>query len=401
MSTFAQPHFAAPCPATIKVPKSFGWLASLVITLPMLLLTGVLLFGGLEAFRNPDLLRLGSLLTVWLGLNMVFFAMMQTGKTNVFRSTLFVIIAISFVLTFIPNLIETRGNIGLTQTDFIDGKTPFCHMVIPMVLIPAAFTKTIIFPGSLLTGYASIGSMLVLWLAASLTLGRGWCSWVCFFGGMDEGCSHLLKMPVMKTIDPRWTYLPLAILLVIVLASAATLSPTYCEWLCPFKAVTEFESVTNVRTLVQTVLFVSLFVGLVVVLPILTRKRTQCALFCPMGAFQSWTNKLNIHEIRVNREYCSDCGRCVSKCPTLSITKESVARGCALSSCTKCGLCVDECPRKAASFHVKWTCAFISPRLARVLFLYPAFLFMSAIGGSMMVGALVRILRLIATGSMF
>jgi len=50
--------------------------------------------------------------------------------------------------------------------------------------------------------------------------------------------------------------------------------------------------VTSTRVFIQTVLFASLFIGLVVVLPILTRKRVQCALFCPMGAFQGWTNQL-------------------------------------------------------------------------------------------------------------
>lgn len=400
MSTSVPSLPALPAPPRNKTPLALGWAASIGLTLPMMLFTGLLLIGGPEALANSSPLRAGATLTVWLALNAVFFAMLRTGRTNRYRTALFVTVAVSFVLTFIPNLLETRGSIALTTADMIEGKTPFCHMVIPMVLVPAALTKTIIFPGSLLTGYASIGSMLVLWLAASLTLGRGWCSWVCFFGGLDEGCSHLKKKPVIKSVDRRWTYLPLAILLVIVLASAATLSPTYCEWLCPFKAVTEFEAVTDARTLVQTFVFVTLFVALVIVLPILTRKRTQCALFCPMGAFQGWTNKLNLHQIRINRDLCADCGRCVRECPTYSITEASVAQGGTLTSCTKCGQCVDVCARQAVSFHIKGTKPFASPRLARTLFLYPAFLFMAAIGGGMMIGALLRIMKLVTTGSL-
>jgi len=77
-----------------------------------------------------------------------------------------------------------------------------------------------------------------------------------------------------------------------------------------------------------------------------------------------------------------------------------VAAGGALTSCTKCGNCVDACPKNAISFHVKGTKLFGSPRLARVLFLYPVFLFLTAIGGGMMVGALLRIIRLVTTGSL-
>ena len=400
MTTKVQPQLALQTPASDRAPLAFGWISSVLIAFPMLLLTGLLLLGGPEALKSFTRLRLDATLTVWLGLNGVFLAMLRSGRTNAYRRVLFVLIALSFVLTFIPNLLETRGHVAFTAGDMADCRIPFCHMVIPMVLIPAAFTKTIIFPGSLLTGFASIGSMVVLWLAGSLTLGRGWCSWVCFFGGMDEGCSHLLNRPVIKTVDRRWTYLPLAVLLMIMLVSAATLSPTYCEWLCPFKSVTEFESVTSTRVFIQTVLFASLFIGLVVVLPIVTRKRVQCALFCPMGAFQGWTNQLNIHEIRMNRDACTDCGRCVTQCPTFSLSSESVAAGGALMSCTKCGNCIDACPKNAVSFHVKGTKLFASPRLARVLFLYPAFLFLAAIGGGMMVRALLRIIRLVATGSL-
>ena len=162
-----------------------------------------------------------------------------------------------------------------------------------MTLIPAALTKTIIFPGMITGGYASIASMFVIWIGASLALGRGWCSWGCFFGGLDDAFSRLLKKPILPRIDRRWTYLPWAVLLAVVLTAAAFLSPTYCTWLCPYKAVTEFKEVTSFTILVQTIIFVSLFIALVVVLPLLTKRRIQCSLFCPFGAMQALTNRIN------------------------------------------------------------------------------------------------------------
>lgn len=398
-TTDSAPSCSGHCPAKLS-HQAFGWLASLAISLPMLLITALLVFGSPENVSHMGQVQKLISLSVWLGINGAFFAMLRTGKTDRIRATLFITMAVCFALSFIPNLIEMRGSMSFSEKEIFDNKTPFCHMVIPMTLIPAALKQTIIFPGSLSEGFASIGMMLVIWLTASLTLGRGWCSWVCFYGGWDDGCSRLRSKPVLKSINRRWTYVPVALLLTMVLLAAATLSPTYCDWLCPFKAVSEYAEVTSFKIFVQTVIFVSLFVGLVIVLPILTKKRTQCALLCPMGAFQGWTNHLNLHRIEIDRERCVKCGLCVKACPTLSLTLESVAQGRALTTCTKCGRCIDACPKRAIHFHVKGTQSGARPRLARVLFLYPAMLIYSAMGAHMIIGALMRLVKLITTGSM-
>ncbi|HYA32292.1 MAG TPA: 4Fe-4S binding protein, partial [Thermodesulfovibrionales bacterium] len=277
---------------------------------------------------------------------------------------------------------------------------PFCHMVIPMTLIPGALTKTIIFPGTIVGGFASISSMFILWIGASLSLGRGFCGWTCFFGGLEDGFSRLIKRPIIKRINPVFTYLPWALLLFIVLTSAAALSPVYCTWLCPFKAVTEYVQVISVKTLVQMVIFVTLFAGLVVTLPILTKKRIQCGLFCPFGAFQSLTNKVTGFTIRIDPDKCVKCGRCIRSCPTFSLDDESVASGGSRISCMKCGRCVDLCPKGAIHYHVKGTEPRSSGTLQRLLFLYPAFLFLATMGGGFFKDAIVRIIKLAATGHM-
>ncbi|NLY76299.1 MAG: 4Fe-4S binding protein, partial [Firmicutes bacterium] len=328
-----------------------------------------------------------------------FILMVHTGKTDKYRSILFVTYAVCFVMSFIPNLLEVRGSNVYTPEDMIQGNIPFCHMVIPMTVIPAALTKTIIFPGSLLEGFASIGSMIIIWLGASLALGRGFCSWGCFYGGLEDGFARIGKKPFLKKIDPKWRYLSYAVLLGVVLTSLATLSPTYCIWLCPFKAVTEFEKISSVLVLIQTIIFVSLFVGLVMVLPILTKKRTQCSFLCPMGAFQSFTNKVDPFEIRIDRENCSHCGLCINVCPTFSMDEASLAKGKANLSCAKCGKCIDRCPKKAISLGVKGsTTAGNRGGGVRLIFLYPAFMFLVAFSGGMIQDAIRRVLMLLTTG---
>ena len=91
------------------------------------------------------------------------------------------------------------------------------------------------------------------------------------------------------------------------------------------------------------------------VLPFLTKLRTQCAFFCPFGAFQSLSNKISVFEIRMDRTKCADCVTCRRACPTLVLDETSVAKGRAGMSCMKCGACVDACTKDAVRWHIKGT----------------------------------------------
>jgi polyferredoxin len=219
---------------------------------------------------------------------------------------------------------------------------------------------------------------------------------------MDEGFSRLFKKARIKKINPKWTYLPYAVLLLIVLASTLTLAPFYCQWLCPFKTVTEYPEITSVETIIQAVIFISLFIALVVVLPALTRRRIQCSLFCPMGAFQSWTNKINVFEVCVDPAKCIKCKKCIAACPTFSINEETIARGKTAMTCMKCGKCVDACEQKAIFYHIKGTPLIDGKvEIYRRLFIYPAFIFLATMAGGNVQDAIVKMIKLVTTGSMF
>lgn len=386
------PKLRALCPS-----PAVGLFKAILITLPMLLFTALLVLS--ERLTAAPATQFAALIT-YLFLNSLFFLMVYTGRTYKYRSIFFITYSFCFILAFITNLVEVRGTMQYSFSTMLDGDNPCCHLAIPMMIIPAALTRTIIFPGSIFAAFAGISSMIILWLGVTLALGRGWCSWVCFYGGMDDGFSRLCKKPKLS-IAKRWTYLPHAVLLFSILVSAATLSPAYCEWLCPFKAVTEFSVIDSVTTAIQTVIFLVLFIGLVIILPILTGRRTQCGLFCPFASFQSLTNKFNIFDIRIDQDKCVNCKRCITNCPTFSLDEESLRQGKTLLSCVKCGKCVDNCPRNAVTFHIKGTPVNISKQNARLLFLYPAFLIGATMGGGTMINALCRIFKLLSTGSMF
>src|SRR5208282_5580557 len=181
---------------TISVarPKAFrGVGRSILLTLPMAL-WALLMFT--PAFRNSGSgFKIAAALTI-VFMTTLFFLMMRTGQTYRWRRIFFVALGFLFPVGFIAGLIAERGTMSIPVSRMVSGDTPFCFMVTPSLFLPAAFARTIIFPGSILPTASnphSIAVMIGLWLAMTLVLGKAWCSYACFFGGIEEGFAALPK----------------------------------------------------------------------------------------------------------------------------------------------------------------------------------------------------------------
>ena len=377
-------------PLARPAPRGILW--SLFLTLPILIWSLLMFFN--PGSSTAPIRRIAAAITV-LFMTSLFFMMMRTHSTYRWRRIFFVSLGILFPIGFIYNLILMRGSMGIPVEEMIAGRTPFCFMPIPFLILPAALTRTLVFPGSIASSSHGIATMVALWLALTLVMGKGWCSYACFFGGIEEGVAAIPKRAKIRKLDPRLRYVPWAVLLAMVLLSLAIFEPAYCMWLCPFKAVTEYVAARNALGLVQNVIFVLLFAGLVIVLPFLTKKRTQCSWFCPFGAFQSIFNKISIFEVKIDKERCKPCLLCQNACPNLSLSKESVARGETLLSCMKCGACVDVCPRQAIVWHIKGTQIAWKPERARLMFLYSAWALAVMFGGSIIAESVYTILHFV------
>ncbi len=367
-----------------------------------------MLIGG--NLRNPAMMKAGAVYLVFL--IVLAYLMFRTGQTSRYRSIFFSVFAIAFVLNFVPMLLETRGSIMLTEKDIANLDTPLCHLTIPMLILPGMVYGVLIFP-TRLNSDLGLYPMLFLWLGATIALGKGWCSWGCFYGGLDEFFSKLLPRRIIssKKFNYAWRWFPYALLLVIVLWAFFALEPVYCTWLCPFKAVTEFVEPTNWLIWVQTGVFIVLFLGLIVVLPLLMKRRVQCGLFCPFGAFQSFVGLINPYRVRINKQTCSDCQKCIEACPTFSITRENLDKGRVGLNCTRCGRCMEVCSKNAIQYSLIGVPLRSEPQseksgfLRQVfrsdsLFVFGAFLFGGVFSGGMVAQALLRLLHLLQTGSM-
>jgi polyferredoxin len=368
---------------TGKIGRSIG------AALPMLLIIVVFSTQGNFTFTDTAQALAWMVNTAFFAL--IFFLMLYKGKTDNYRAIAFGASAVLFAVGFMANLIEIRGTINYDTTTIYNCDIPFCHIVTTMVIIPAAIKKTIIFGGSLADGYASISSMLVIVIVAAVLLGRAFCSWGCFYGGWDDATSRIKSRPVIKKVNSSFKYFSFAMLILMALWSAESLVPQYCNWLCPFKAVTEGEKIVDTTTLIKNIIFYTLFVALCIVLPILTKKRIQCATFCPMGALLSLFNKINLFEVALDEDKCKKCNKCVSQCPLMSIGKNHKPS----INCAKCGHCIDNCPSEALNYKIRGTSAKVSASTARIIFLYLAYSFMVIFLGSCAYGGLTTIFRLI------
>jgi ferredoxin-type protein NapH len=383
--------------------------SSLFLTFCAFLFLAFLVVGGNR--QNPSMMAAGAVYLVFL--TVLAYLIFRTGRVSRFRSLFFSIYSLAFVVGFIPMLLEERGHLALTGQDISNLSTPLCHLTIPMLVIPGLVYGVLIFPTKL---YSNLGffPMLFLWLGATVVIGKGWCSWGCFYGGLDEFFSKLLpkRRISSKKFNYKLRWFPFAFLAVIVLWAFLALEPVYCSWFCPFKAVTEFVKPVNALIWVQTGIFIALFLGLVVVLPLLMKRRAQCGLFCPFGAFQSLAGLINPYRVRIDKDKCNQCGACVGECPTFSITEETLAKHKVSISCTRCGRCMEVCPRGAVQYSLlgvplrTQTAGAARAGFWREvvrpdsLFVLAALMFGGTISGGMVARSLLRILHFVRTGSL-
>ena len=331
-------------------------MASIIVCI--LMFFEVALFVILRNNLAPAAIIYGAFL-FFIFVKMTFAEKKKPGSGVIYRRLCQSIFAVGFCIAFIADLYAERGSMSITSSAMSNAELPFCHIAIPQVLVPLILTKNIIFPARIAGDYAVVASMLLIWLVCTLTVGRGWCSWICFYGGWEEGFSHVGKKRRINLLPKNREVrdFHFGFFFFILLASLCELACIYCDWFCPFKLVTEFSPINSIPSLIAAVMFIGLFLGLVVVLPILTKKRTQCSSLCPFGAFASLTDRFSMFKIKIDTEKCTGCLKCAMTCPFSAIDIKTIQekKGHPELTCAKCGECVGVCPQKAISYDFRFS----------------------------------------------
>ncbi len=267
-------------------------------------------------------------------------------------------------LGLVVGALLTRGTTAYTaDVAWNTVGTPICNIG-NLWILTGLLTRGDMLLGTTMLGFAST---LAGWLALSLAFGRGWCGWFCYLGVPLEIAALLRRRRARGRLwqDIRWNRLPPslgnfrhAVLLSAVLLSAWLVTPAFC-WICPIRVLfDQWELRFDWLNVVTAGTGILLFLGTMVVGPMLTGKRVWCAYFCPLGAATSLIAWLRARvglpgvTARIDGQKCQRCLSCVSACSFNVMSPQLVERtveGDVLLSaeCTSCGDCVSACPEQA------------------------------------------------------
>ncbi|MDE6411713.1 MAG: redoxin domain-containing protein [Clostridia bacterium] len=189
-----------------------------------------------------------------------------------------------------------------------------------------------------------------------LTLARTICGFLCPVG-LAQDLLYKIRTPKLKKsrVTRVFSYLKYVILAVLVIAIPlayavwSTPLPGFCKTICPAGTFggavlmlinpNKADQFANLGPLFtwKFCLMVALIAAAIFIY------RFFCRFFCPLGAIYGFFNRIALLGVKVDKDNCIECGKCVAVC------KMDVKR-VGDHECINCGECIAVCPTKA----IRW-----------------------------------------------
>ena len=198
--------------------------------------------------------------------------------------------------------------------------------------------------------------MLGIIMLYGMIFGRWICGWLCPFG-LFQDLLHKINTPKLKKnrftrVLSFFKYVIVA-LFVVILPLIYMLRdfplPAFCKYICPAGTVggaigllinpaneSKFGMLGPLFTW-KFILAVSIIVGSIFIY------RIFCRFLCPLGALYGLFNKLSLFGIKLEKNKCINCGKCISVCKMDIHHVGDI-------ECINCGECISSCPTKAISW---------------------------------------------------
>lgn len=215
--------------------------------------------------------------------------------------------------------------------------------------------------GALQNSFSASGKTMPYYMLGILMLygimfGRWICGWLCPFG-LIQDLLHKIKTPKLKKnrftrVLSYFKYVLLVLFVVIIPLIYMTKDfplPAFCKYICPAGTVggalgllisPGSEGIFPMLGPLFTwkfALSVSIIVGAVFIY------RIFCRFICPLGAIYGFFNKFAFFGIKLEKDKCVNCGKCISVC---KMDIHHVGD----HECINCGECISCCPTKAISY---------------------------------------------------
>ncbi len=292
--TFAIVHYKVGFPVTLlgRFMYNGGWLEAFWLSVYAGILADILTNDPLQTKKLRPIL--------WGGFSLIFFTQLILGLTGMSR----------FLMT---------GAL---------------HLPVPALIVAGPI-------------YRGAGFFMPILFGVTLLLtGPAWCSWLCYIGSWDDGCSRL-----RKRVDPLphyRKYLRVITLACVILAAV----------------LLRYFGVKNDFAVYAAGAF-----GVIGVLVMLTWSRrtgamTHCTAYCPIGLLATRIGKINPFRIAIS-EKCDDCGSCTKVCRYDSLSPDDIKRRAPGEACTLCGDCVSACKGE----NITYKFCGLSPAMARNIFI--------------------------------
>ncbi len=200
--------------------------------------------------------------------------------------------------------------------------------------------------------YYVIGILALFGLIFARTI----CGFLCPVG-LGQELLYKIRSPKLKKsrvtrVLSYFKYVLLVLLVVIIPLLYALRDvplPAFCKYICPAGTIggaigllihpdnADMFGMLGGQFLWKFSLLVAFIVASIFIF------RFFCRFFCPLGALYGFFNKIALIGVKVDKDSCTQCGKCVAVC------KMDVKR-VGDHECINCGECISVCPTKAISW---------------------------------------------------
>lgn len=304
------------------------------------------------------------------------YSILSTRRMERWRKPFFIGLFIFVFTTLTANVLFLGFNsfmnwVKLWNADYFtpgastSGVTPFpLPGIVPAIILGRAQFITqeslwhTAFPNSLATFFF----FMIPYIITFLVFDRGFCGWLCPFGGLPEAMITGKKARWNLNILMRKPSTPGGFSL-----TGLTGLKGWVEWVrygfLVFVILWSFLAGFSIINIISPALWLKsmpvFWIGSVVVvvfavvLPFMTNRRWWCYILCPVGSTLSLFHKISLFRVKIDKRKCNECMDCVQECRYFAMTPQGVEKGGPMSgNCIKCGRCIEACPEEA--IDISW-----------------------------------------------